>query len=70
MAHKLIRSECVPISDEHKVDSVIVRREYIVDTDADFANLPKSDPSSTAVSPSGKVKIVNASGEWVDFGEG
>ena len=44
------------------------QKEFIVDTDADFANLPKSAPSSTALSPSGKMKIVNASGEWVDFG--
>lgn len=44
--------------------------EYVVDTDADFANLPKSAPTSTAISPSGKIKIVNASGEWVAFGEG
>ena len=69
MAHKLIRSECVPISDEHKVDSVIVLREYIVDTDADFANLPKSDPSSTAVSlESGRIMVVNTQGKWVEFG--
>lgn len=44
--------------------------EYVVDSDADFAKLPKSAPTSTAISPSGKIKIVNASGEWVAFGEG
>ena len=44
--------------------------KYIVDSDADFANLPKSAPASEALSPSGKIMIVNASGEWVAFGEG
>lgn len=43
-------------------------KKYIVDEDADLENLPKSAPSSTALSPSGKMKIVNASGEWVEFG--
>lgn len=42
--------------------------EYIVDSDADFANLPKAAPGSTALSPSGTVMIVNASGDWVKFG--
>ena len=41
---------------------------FVVDSDADFANLPKCDPGSTAVSPSGKVYRVNASGKWVEFG--
>lgn len=45
-------------------------KKYIVDEDADLENLPKSAPSSFAIAPSGKAKIVNASGEWVDFGEG
>ena len=45
------------------------RREYVVDSDADFANLPESCTGSTALSPSGAMQIVNASGEWVAFGE-
>ena len=43
--------------------------QFIVDSDADFANLPKSCVGSTALSPSGAMRIVNASGEWVPFGE-
>ena len=44
-------------------------REYICDTDADFANLPEACTGSTAVSlESGKVMVVNTSGEWVAFG--
>ena len=43
--------------------------EFVCDTDADFASLPKCGTGSTAVSlESGKVKVVNASGEWVAFG--
>lgn len=43
--------------------------EFICDTDADFANLPKSCTGSTAVSiESGKVMVVNTNGEWVAFG--
>lgn len=44
--------------------------EYIRDTDADIDNLPKSDAGSTAmVVESGKIFMVNASGEWKPFGE-
>lgn len=43
--------------------------EYIADTDADLENLPAAGTSSTAVSlESGKIKVVNTNGEWVDFG--
>lgn len=46
-----------------------VRKEYLCDTDADFADLPKAAPGSTAVSAAtGNVMVVNASGEWVAFG--
>lgn len=46
------------------------RREYLVDTDADLENLPECPiPGSTAVSiASGKIKVVNTKGKWVDFG--
>lgn len=44
------------------------REDFIVDSDDDFANLPKACPGSTALSPSGTVMIVNASGNWVKFG--
>jgi hypothetical protein len=61
MAIKLINREwCVFAED--------FRCEFIVDSDDDFASLPKSCAGSTAVSPSGKVMMVNASGEWVEFG--
>lgn len=43
--------------------------EFIVDTDADFANLPEACTGSTALSvATGNVYIVNASGNWVPFG--
>lgn len=43
--------------------------EFICDTDADFALLPKCDPGSIAVSvATGAVYVVNASGSWVEFG--
>lgn len=47
----------------------IEKRDFICDTDADFADLPKCYPGSTAVSAAtGNVYVVNASGEWVAFG--
>ena len=62
MAIKLIDQEFCSYSREMK-------SEYICDTDADFATLPKACTGSTAVSiESGTVKIVNTSGVWVTFG--
>lgn len=47
------------------------RQELICDTDADFESLPKACTGSTAVSiESGKIRMVNTSGEWVPFAEG
>ena len=44
-------------------------REYVCDTEADIANLPKCCTKSTAlVVETGNVYVVNASGEWVKFG--
>lgn len=62
MAYKLIKEEyCVYVDDEV--------REFICDTDADFADLPTSCVGSTAVSvETGNVYVVNASGAWVKFG--
>lgn len=62
MAIKLINSEYCPFNGAE-------RKEFMVDADADFANLPKSCAGSTALSPFGNMQIVNASGEWVAFGE-
>ena len=61
MAIKQINAEFCALQNDYK-------REFIVDSDADFANLPKSCTGSTAISPSGNIRIVNASGEWVAFG--
>lgn len=44
------------------------RRDFIVDSNEDFANLPECCTGSTALSPSGDIMVVNASGEWVKFG--
>ena len=58
MAYKLVDSDwCSCVSD--------YRKEYIVDTEADIANLPQCCAGSSAlVVESGDVFIVNASGEW------
>lgn len=47
------------------------RREFICDTDADFADLPESATGSTAVSiESGNIRMVDTNGEWKPFAEG
>lgn len=61
MAIKLVKREYCACLDDY-------RHDYIVDTDADFEKLPKSCTGSTALSPSGDIRVVNASGEWVTFG--
>lgn len=62
MAFKLIDSKyCASLNDEIK--------EYICDTDADFADLPTACTGSTAVSiESGAVMVVNTAGQWATFG--
>ncbi|MBO5969328.1 MAG: hypothetical protein J6S14_12610 [Clostridia bacterium] len=62
MAYKLIKEEYCPYVNAE-------RREYLCDTDADFANLPESCTGSAAVSAAtGNVYVENASGAWVKFG--
>lgn len=64
MAYKLIKEEYCPCADAQQ-------KEFLCDTDADFATLPKCCPGSTAVSVASKnVYMVNASGRWVLFGGG
>lgn len=41
------------------------RRKYILDSEADVADLPAAPPGSTAVVAGGPTYIVNASGAWV-----
>lgn len=62
MAYKLIEREwCSCVCD--------YRCDYIVDTEADVANLPKcSTGSSALVVESGAIYMVNASGVWAVFG--
>lgn len=60
MAIKLVSVEYSECLESYK-------REYIVDSDDEFENLPKCCVGSTAMSPSGNMMIVNASGEWVPF---
>lgn len=64
MAWKLIDVRVNPLNNaEH--------REFICDTNADFADLPKGNPGDAAVSAETcDVCVVNASGEWVKFGGG
>lgn len=62
MAIQMISNKMCPHTGDY-------RREFICDTDDDVANLPECCAGSAAlVSASGKVWIVNASGEWVEFG--
>lgn len=62
MAWKLIDIRVNPLTNKK-------HREYICDTDADFESLPKAHAGDTAVSAAtGNIKVVNASGEWVEFG--
>lgn len=44
------------------------RRKYIMDSEADVADLPAAPPGSTAVVAGGPTYIVNASGAWVEHG--
>lgn len=60
--HKLIDIRVNPLTNKK-------HREFICDTDADFASLPKAHAGDTAVSAAtGNVYVVNASGNWVPFG--
>ena len=61
MAIKLVNREWCAFNHDY-------RCEFIVDSNDDFENLPKSCVGSTALSPSGDIMVVNASGEWVAFG--
>ena len=63
MAYKLMNSKYCPFVDAEK-------REYLCDTDADFATLPSCATGSIAVTPAGTARIVNASGEWVEYVRG
>ena len=44
-------------------------REYVLDTEADIANLPKTDaPGSTAfVIDTSSVYMINTEGEWIEI---
>lgn len=62
MAFKLVKREYVCYLNKYQCD-------YIVDTDADIADLPEGCTGSSAlVVESGSVYMVNASGDWVLFG--
>lgn len=62
MAIKMVNKEYCPCLDAYKKD-------YIVDTEADVANLPQCCTGSSAlVVESGAVYIVNATCVWAVFG--
>jgi hypothetical protein len=62
MAKKLIKIEWCPHLDSYKHD-------YIVDTEADIADLPECCTGSSAlVVESGSIYMVNASDVWALFG--
>lgn len=46
-----------------------IRKDFVIDTDADVATLPSCATGSAALSvESGSVFVVNASGEWKKCG--
>ena len=62
MAIKQIGEEYCPFAGEY-------RKEFICDTVDDASNLPTSCVGSMAIVPgAGKVYMVNASGQWTEFG--
>lgn len=66
MAIKLIGAKKLPY--ETGADENLVAKEFLCDTDADFANLPACDPGSSAVSvESGTVMVCNTEGVWSPF---
>lgn len=62
MAYKLINRLYAVTAGQHV-------EEFICDSDADVATLPQCGPGSQALVPViGKLWVVNASGQWVEFG--
>jgi hypothetical protein len=61
MAIELTNQEWSPVLNDYQ-------KEFFCDTDDDFNNLPECVTGSIAVSTSGTVLVVNASGAWVKFG--
>ena len=62
MAIQLINEEYCPYTNES-------RKEFIADTVDDVGSLPECCAGSTALVPdAGTVYMVNASGEWAEFG--
>ena len=59
------------INKEWKSEVNTYRQEYVIDTESDMTSLPTCCTSSTAVVIStGKVYMVNTTGEWTEFGGG
>lgn len=59
--------ECISNKWNHALKAPV--KKFIMDTEADVADLPKCAPSSVAiVAEGGKAYNVNASGEWVACG--
>lgn len=62
MAIKLIKKEYSDLQGDYK-------RDYICDTDADVASLPKCRCGSSAlVIATGDVHVVNPAGQWTKVG--
>ena len=62
MAAKLVNVAWCVCLNEYQMD-------FVCDTDADFADLPRCSTGSCAISiATGNVKMVNTVGDWVDFG--
>ena len=62
MATKIVNISWCACLNEYQMD-------FLCDTDADFADLPKCATGSCAISvASGNVQMVNTVGDWVVFG--
>ena len=62
MAAKIVNISWSACLNEYQMD-------FLCDTDADFADLPKCATGSCAISvASGNVQMVNTVGDWVVFG--
>lgn len=69
MAIKLIGTKKLPTVIGNDGCEVLTAKEFLCDTDADFANLPECCVSSMAVSiESGTIRVVDSYGRWVQFG--
>lgn len=58
--------KCIELTHDHTLN--IVKKTFVLDSEEDLVNLPACSAGSMAIVASGgKIFMVNASGEWVNF---